>query len=290
MLSAPATPDTIRQALRRRAPILLVLLATLVVSLFLIWLSNRPEISTWWSSISFICLPFAASIKMFLTTRRCSGDERKAWFCFGLGCLFFACAEAHWIFREFVYNDPTPSPSLGDIGYYGFPICFVLGIWYYHIRAQPVGVPLSQIGNLGIIVSALMLAYLFQYYELVKVAPDLPEALTAIAYGIFDISSFLFALVVLSLHVWGRKRISLVLIVCALAVLATTDFFYAFALLHQNYVSTGWTGALYPIVFVTLIMAACEQDLQPDGEETLSHDPAFTDPSAQWETLVAPWQ
>ncbi|MCH7868630.1 MAG: response regulator [Myxococcales bacterium] len=288
MQAAPATPDTIRQALRRRAPILLVLLATLLASFYLIWLANNSEGSRWFSSIPFICVPFAASIKMFLTARRCSGDAKRAWFCFSLACLFFTCAEAHWMFYEVVYNDPTPSPSLGDIGYYSFPILFVLGIWHYNIRAQPVGVPLSQIGNLGIIVSALMLAYLFQYYELVKVAPDLPEVLTAIAYGIFDISSFLFALVVLSLHVWGKKRNSLVLIVCALAMLATTDFFYAFALLHQNYVSTGWIGVLYPLVFVTLFMAAYEQDQLPDVGEELSHDPAFTDPSAQWETLVAP--
>jgi len=210
-------PDSL--AIRRRRMLsLAVLVVTVSAGELLIWLGGAREVVPWWIALLYPAFFFAAAFSCARAGSRLEGDESRAWNCFGLGCFSYATAELVWGFNETFLGIELPSPSVADMGYFSSALFYMCGLWYCHNRAPSSGVNFVQIGNLGIIVSATLLAYMLLYYELLQATVSLPVATMAVAYGAMDVTAALVAFVVVYLHVWGQRRFVMLLILLGLSV------------------------------------------------------------------------
>src|SRR5215813_12203994 len=69
-----------------------------------------------------------AAVQCTATALRLQRRERLAWLSFAGGCLIWFIGQVYWDYLELVLHQQTPFPSLGDIGYLGFPLLAVVGL------------------------------------------------------------------------------------------------------------------------------------------------------------------
>jgi signal transduction histidine kinase/CheY-like chemotaxis protein len=182
-----------------------------------------------------------------------------------------------------------PRTSVADVGYFTSSLFFLCGLWYCHNRTPSSEVSFVQIGNLGIIFSATLLAHVFLYYELLRVTIPLSVAVTAVAYGVLDVTVALAAFVVVYLHIWGQKRFVMLLVLLGFSGIVVSDFTYAYSLSStQSFSSSSLPNGLYLLSAGFLFWAAFEQDrLAADGVGD-EFEAEFEDRAKQWETLFSP--
>ena len=127
----------------------------------------------------------------FQTMTRLKGNERTALRLFGLACVSRCLGQDTWGIYDNVFGISMPSPCVADVGDLACPVLFILGIWHYQLRAPFTDDTIVRIGNLGIILSATLLVYLFAYADFLRAQISLPLAATTVAYGrINSISEF----------------------------------------------------------------------------------------------------
>jgi signal transduction histidine kinase/CheY-like chemotaxis protein len=283
MGSTPAT--------RQRFALLASLFILVAVSEWLFWLGSAFERTPWWVALLFPAFALGAAAKCFRTRARMTGSERRAWMFFSLGCLGFATAEVTWAVYDLFLGVSVPSPSVADFGYFAFPIFFIIGIWHYRVRVPSLDDNLIRIGNLGIILSATLLIYLFMYAEFLRTASSVSRAYITVAYAIIDLSAPLFTLIVISLHSWGRQGRVLLLIFLGLCSIASTDFTFINALMGTGYQSASLINGLYLLGPCFMTWAAFEQDqlAKMEGEGTVDESSIEIEPeSTRWATLLPP--
>ena len=252
----------------------------------LLYLVNAALLPLWIAAVPLIVFPIVTAGKLIRTAASSAGGERSAWLCFGLGCLSYAAAETHWTMHEL--RGLEPFWLLDGLGYAVLSLLFVVGLWRYRVGARPVGDPVSQMGNLGVIVGAAMLAYLFQYSELMRTTSDPIYILGVIAGGAANGAALIFGLAIFLLHAWGPRRIVTVMLLSGFAVIALMDATYAYSLLYGSYRATDLINGFYLVGFALLYLAAVEQRHLADGNDVVAEPPPV-DRSTQWSTLIAPF-
>ena len=80
----------------------------------------------WWADLAWTLASLASGLKCLHTAARLQGHLRKAWTCFGLGCLSWFLGMVVWDYLELVQHEITPFPALSDVGYMAFALFFIL--------------------------------------------------------------------------------------------------------------------------------------------------------------------
>ena len=75
-------------------------------------------------------------------------------------------AESFWVFLEVSGADETPMTALATTGYAFSPISFLVGMLVYQERPAVTGSAFVQAGNLGIVFSSVVFAYLLIVYQM----------------------------------------------------------------------------------------------------------------------------
>jgi len=251
-----------------------------------LWLGSGADVPPLWVAAVYPSFFLVATFCCFRTARKLRSDERKAWVYFGLGSLSFTFAELAWSFYSSVLGIALPSPSIADIGYFAAPICFAVGVWHWRARTPAAWLSRVQLGNLGIIFSSILLAYLFLFYGFMQAPVPTLTALTGLSYGVLDASVALFGIVVVYLHLWSQRRLTTMLILFALIANAGSDAYYSYSLVNDGYDLTGSMNILYLLVASFVIWAAFEQGQLGDDAHYGAVRPDVEDRAKQWETLL----
>jgi signal transduction histidine kinase len=271
---------------QRRARTVALIVMALALGELVLWFGKDAEITPWYVSAVYLAFFMIASFQCFRTATRQKSNERKAWVFFGLGSLSFGLAELAWGIYDSLLGISLPSPSVADIGFFTGPIFFGIGVWYWRARTPTAWLNRVQLGNLGIIFSSILLAYMFLFFGFMQAPVPSLTALTGISYGILDASVAFFGFVVVYLHLWSRKRFAAMLILFALIANAGADVYYSYSLVNEGYDPSGPMNILFLLVAAFVYWAAFEQDQL--GEDSGSHElrPEVEDRAKQWETLL----
>ncbi len=289
---------------RQRLALLATLFLVLAFSEWLLWLGSAFEKTPWWVSVLFPIFGFGAAAKCFHTRRRLTQSRRRAWMFFGLAAMGFSASEVIWAAYDIFLGGVSPSLSAANVnpfeffallvgyaGYFVFGIFSIIGIWHYRAQVSSRDDILARLGNLGIIVSAVLLICLFTYAEFLRTAdPNINPGVT-VAYGISDLSAALFGMIILLLQPWKRQRRVLLLIVIGLCFNASTDFNYINAMMDTGFRAASLINGVYLLCPCFIIWAAFEQDQLADtaSEYTLDEPSIDTEPwGIRWETLLPP--
>jgi signal transduction histidine kinase len=281
-----ASGPALREVGRRRIGTVALIVLAIAAGEFLMWLGSDAESTPWWVSVVYPLFFLVASFRCFRAARRLKAAERKAWMYFGLGSLSFSCAELAWGTYNSLLGISLPSPSIADIGYFAAPTFFGIGVWHWRARTPTAWLSRVQLGNLGIIFSSVLLAYLFLFYGFMQAPVPTFTALIGLSYGVLDTSVAFFAVVVVYLHLWSRRRLATMLILFALIANAGSDVYYSYSLVNDGYDTSGPMNILYLLVASFVIWAAFEQDQLGDGSQYRELRPDVEDRAKQWETLL----
>ena len=269
---------------RLRLLLLVLLFAALVFSGWLLWLSSAHERTPWRVAAIFPVFALVAAYACFRTAAKLAGSERKAWRLFGIGCSSVFVGELMWGTMDSFMGVAVPESVLMDTFYIGFPICFMLGTWYYRIRTPSTDDAFIQIGNLGIIFSATLLIYIFANVDFLGGPIPTYLADITVLHGTLGASATLFALIALSLHSRGHRRRVMSLIFIGLCFNALADFIFIRDLMADEFlVSSLSTGGPILVCASFIIWAAFEQ-------RHMNDENAADEPSAESEALAKQWE
>jgi signal transduction histidine kinase len=179
-----------------------------------------------------------------------------------------------------------PTPFLADVGYVAAPIFAMAGVWHLRVRAPTAWLDRVQIGNLGVILSSILLAYAFLFYGFMRAPVPTFTAAIGISYGVLDLSVALFGFVVVFSHLWSRKRLAVMLILFALLANGAGDVYYSYSLVDEGYDPTGPMNLVNLLVAAFFYWAAFERDALGAGAEVDRLAPEAEERAKQWETLL----
>ncbi len=261
--------------LKRRA----FLSALVLVAVFLggdVLIADHGNLQRWWSDIAWTAASLTAGLLCLSAAWRLRGRQRLAWVFYGLGCLAWFLGMLVWDYQELVLGQVTPFPGWADIGFLAFAPLFMAGLVYHATTAPNMVLTVRNLADVGLIVCATMIGTAVVLVEPLR-DPGLTPlySITAQAYPVLYVSTFLLAFLVLSRHAIARNiaRPVLLFLMGSLALHAFTDSLYAYSLLDHsfqpgNYLDTFWVAA-----FALLGVAAIAQK---DGPATA---PAATLPA-----------
>jgi signal transduction histidine kinase/CheY-like chemotaxis protein len=272
----------------RRGLLLTILFAAFAASAWLIALGANLESEPWWVWMLFPLFFYAAAIQLSLTARKLPWSERRVWRCFSLACLAEGSGELIWAIYDLFGGVPDPFPAPAYIGYFSFSILIIVGFWYCMDRAKSRRVTLVQLGNLAILFSAILLAFLFLFYGFLESPVPLTEAFTSIGYCILALSSFLFGLIVASLRVSSHIRRAMFLVLSGVGMIAVTDYHFAYILLNSSYAKTHLLNSAYLLASCCFIWAGFERNQISVGADTGPSSTDHDERARLWETLLLP--
>jgi signal transduction histidine kinase/CheY-like chemotaxis protein len=233
----------------------------------------------WWTLVSLL-----AAISCFDAARRAHERHlRTAWLCFGLGALSWFFGMLIWDVDELAHHIDTPFPSIADGLFDGIVPFFLVGTFCYKTRQPSRAVTLKQVGDIGIIASAILVAAVeILYVPVVDTTEDRVYVMVALAYPVLHLSALLFGLVCLWQHVWRKRRVILGLNLFAMALLAFVTTLYAEKLLAHRYEAGSWIDVMWLMAFSCIGWAAREEVWMSAAEQRDGH----ADEVARFDVLV----
>ena len=233
----------------------------------------------WWTATSL-----ASAIACWTTARRMRERHlRVAWTAFGGGSFAFFLGMLVWDFHELVQRVYVPFPSVADAGFVGITVFFIVGTFFYKARQPSATLTLKQIGDLGIIGAALLVADVEILYEpLRRTTLNVADQLVSMAHPLAHLLALFFGVVCLWQHVWGRRRVVLGLHLTGMAMLTVAETIYGEQLLLRSYDVGAWLDGLWVATFLFIASAA-------RGEAYLSEADDRQQPSEEpprWDALV----
>ena len=231
------------------------------------WLGFERWQIHYWADGAGIIVALFAGLRCLHTANSTSGHDRTAWRFFGLACLIWFVGMLIWSYYEIVERIITPFPALSDVCFLASPVLFIIGGFYYKSGRPQAGVTLKHAYDLGIVFCATLIATTTILFEPIQASTETWLYLCAsVAYAVFYISAFLFALFWLWMRLWGEKRRVYILIILGLGVLAFVHTLYALALLGKTYESGHYTDIFWIIGFAIIYWAAFEGRYVPSHE------------------------
>jgi len=251
-------------------------------------LASGQEWVRWWVAVIWPLSPIAVAASCFRVSQRLTGHEHKAWICFGLGCLVYGIGEINWSIYDMLRGVSAPLTTVGDLGYFCFPLLYILGIWYYRTPTRSTGATFVQAGNLGVTFASIVLAYLILFHQLLRSAPDAKLSAVVVLLGILSVSAVFFALINVLLYLWGSRRAVMIFILIGLSIYSATDIHLTYAVLKNEYAATNLDSVLYLVSYAMLYWSGFEQTLVQEREVTDGIDPAAEERGKRWATLLPP--
>ncbi len=238
----------------------LVLVAVFAVGDALI--ADHGSLQRWWSDMAWSAASLGAALLCLAAAGRLRGRQRLAWMFYGLGCLAWFLGMLVWDFHELGLGQVTPFPGLADIGFLAFAPLFMAGLVYHATTAPGVVLTVRNLADVGLIVCATLIGTAVVLVEPLR-DPGLTvlDRVTAQAYPVLYVSTFLLAVLVLSRHAIARNidRPVLLLLMASLALHAVTDSLYAYSLLEHSFQPGNYLDAFWIAAFALLGVAAIAQ-------------------------------
>ena len=270
-------------------------LATLFVIAVVVLVASAPLVlaseANWvvaWSNVSMLAIVSATTLKCFSTSRRLQGKDRTAWTFISLAYLAYAVGQLSWLIYEMFLGIRNPIPSFADIAFLIAPLLLMIGVWIYRTSAPTLASAVVQIGNTGILLTAIFLANTIAFlHHLESVgSPTLSHVL--IAYLVVATTAFLFALFNIFFYMGGSRRLVMLPLLVALGSLALSDYLSAYQFTSGAYSSGTYANIGYFITFSFGYWAAFEQDYARKDLAPEHHLASADQTARQWETLLPP--
>ena len=282
------TPAPRTNPWRRRTVLLASFAAAILLCEYLILLGFEPGSTPYWYiALCFPVFPFLAGLRCLRTRSILTGRERRAWAFIALGCFCAAGAEAFWGYLEFFLFEESPMTVWATMGYVFSPVCFVIGMLLYRDESRVAGVSLVQAGNLGIVFSSVVFAYILVVYQLLLgVYGGSEGAIVKTFQGAIIMAASVTGLTLVSLHFRGRKRAIMSLVVIGMLCIVVEYFSFIYFLVNDLFTWTNPYSVLYLVASTSLFFAASEQQqLEPETRDPEA-DAALEARAKQWETLL----
>jgi len=265
--------------------LLLLVIALGVVPLYLLP-AGTPRL--WWADLYWALIQLIVAAKCFHTALGLEANHRKAWLCFAMGTLAYALGTLAWSWFELVAHILAPIPSWCDALFLAISPLFLAGIWFYCHRTPSKGFTLVQLGNLGIIVFALLTAHTIFFFNILRWSTDTTLSATTVFYALSSTSVFFYGLANTIFYLGGPKRTVMIPIVLAAAMLALADNIAAYWLVSGDFASTDTFNAIYLLSFAFICWSAFEEDRLDQTIRSLPMRPEWEYRALQWETLLSP--
>jgi PAS domain S-box-containing protein len=212
------------------------------------------------------------------------GRDRGAWIGLSLASASWLAGQINCDLHAYLYGDPAPFPTWGDLGYLAFPV-IAIGALLLSVQATDLrrGV-LRPLCNFGLIGVALYTCLALVLHDAVLEAGEAKfKAGVAASYPFLYGAAFLFSLTTLALYAEGRLRVASAILTAGLGAfsLAATD--WGLEMLGRDYTPGRGTEMLWMLGFAGVHWAAWERRLQPSeavpqaraGAATLWLEPAL---------------
>jgi len=284
--SGKSAPSGVR---RRSAIVGVFTIATVLCQYFLMRNSPWGTPGYWYVTICFPLFPLIAAFRAFWTARDLPGRARMAWMVLSLGCLLMSVAEGFWAYLEVFSASETPATALATAGYALSPVCFLAGMLIYQDKSQDSGMSLVQAGNLGIVFSSTLFAYLLVVYQWLPIDHEGSTfALLKTFQGAVIMATSVTGFALATLHFKGKKRVIVGLLLGGMLCVVVEYFAYLYFLINEKDTWASPYSVLYLVASSLWYLAASEQQhLAPEelGAKEFSDQEVR---ARQIETLLSP--
>jgi len=243
----------------------------------------------WYVTFCFPALPLLAAIRAFWAARSLKGRERAAWLAIAFGFLCMSSAEAFWALLEVFSVSESPLTVLATAGYAVSMICLLGGMLLYQDKSEISGIPLVQAGNLGIVFSSTLFAYLLVVYQWLPNGDDEPElAILKTFQGAVIMATTVTGLALATLHFKGQKRAIVGLLLIGMFCIVVEYFSYLYFLINDLDAWANPFSILYLLASTVWYLAASEQQYVAPGRLGAQESVEQEKRARQIETLLAP--
>lgn len=234
----------------------------------------------WWTDTAWTLAALAAALKSLHTAYyQQKPNQRVAWLCYGLAALSWFVGMLIWDYYELSLGIVVPFPSPADGFFMSFAPLFVLGTMFFRLEVPNARFTLIQIGNLGIILSAIIMVMSIILYIPIRESsqPTLFIGVSAM-YPVLYSLAFFFALFCFWYYSWQHYRHVFGLLLGSLLLHAITVLLYSFELLGESFDAVAQINVYWLAAFALQYLAATEQDFlrvqQPSAARRGSHSRA----------------
>jgi diguanylate cyclase (GGDEF)-like protein len=207
-----------------------------------------------WVNAGWVLSSLLAAIACARTAAIAPDDDRRAWRDLALGNAAWSIGTIYWAYVEISRGVPQ-FPSAGDVCYVASSFFGLSGMFRF-IAVRGLG--RVQLGNFALFLSAATIALLLLIAPQISNSAPLPAVL-ALSYPVLGVGSFAFGVLGLVLYIPKSKRRSFTLLLASIALLATANVFYAFALLTDGYGIGAFFDGFWVGGFAFAALAAFEQ-------------------------------
>lgn len=235
--------------MRARAGDVAVIAASAVVAVLLaIWLICGWPGVTVADSFGVAVFGTYAVVCAVLAARAATGRLRSVWICFALGFGGWTAGELIYGYLNLVLDRAT-FPSVADFGYILFPIFSCIGLVQWPVVSAGQSRMRLMLDGLIFALSLFLLAWVLALravYE--SFQEDKLVVGWALTYPLLDLVVLAIAGLVL-VRAGARRRVSLMLLAAALALVAVSDVAFAWVTAHGGYaavlpIDVGWVAGM----------------------------------------------
>ena len=223
----------------------------------------RGVAAQWWSDAAWTLAALAAAVKSLHTAfHQEKTNKRSAWLCYGLAALSWFIGMLIWSYYELATGLAVPFPSVADVFFMSFAPLFVLGTVFFRLDVPNARFTFIQIGNLGIILSAItMVVVIILYFPITVSGQSTTFIGVTVGYPVLYSLAFFFTLFCFWYYSWQHYRHVFALLLGALLLHAATVVLYSFELLGESYGAVNYINVYWLVGFALQYIAANEQDI-----------------------------
>jgi signal transduction histidine kinase len=216
----------------------------------------------WWTDAAWTLAALAAALKSLHTAYyQQKPNQRAAWVCYGLAAMSWFVGMLIWDYYELALGIVVPFPSPADAFFMCFAPIFVLGTVFFRLEVPNARFTLIQIGNLGIILSAIiMVMSIILYIPIMESGQSTLFVGVSATYPVLYSLAFFFTLFCFWYYSWQHYRHVFGLLLGSLLLHATTVLLYSFELLGESFGAANQINVYWLVAFALQYLAASEQD------------------------------
>jgi diguanylate cyclase (GGDEF)-like protein len=176
----------------------------------------------------------------------------------GLGALGFAVGQAIWAYYELVINQPTPFPSLADVGYLSaYPFLF-FGILLLPLRRTSLTVRMRVLLD-GTLIMAALVTFSWYYVlgpTLIQGGETPLAKVVGTAYPVSDLVLAFCLLLLAGNAKSAHLRLTIQILFLGLLAIVITDTVFAYETLHGTYATGGLIDLGWPLGYMLICLGA----------------------------------
>ena len=260
VIDNPDRPVPVKNARRNVHVVCWTYVSVYALVIYSGWLGDTA--AQWWSDGAWTLASLAAAFKSFHTAyHQQKPNQRNAWLCYGLAAMSWFVGMLIWDYHELAAGIAVPFPSIADVFFMSFAPLFVMGTMFFRLEVPNARFTLIQIGNLGIILSAIaMVVVIILYIPIIESGQSARFTGVAVAYPVFYALAFFFTLFCFWYYSWQHYYHVFGLLLGSLLLHTITVVLYAFELLGERFDAANYINVYWLAAFALQYLAASEQN------------------------------